>query len=95
MEQASHLVTESQLSVLKFGLALHTYSPKVEMFAQMAKERDLLPCAVVADVDGDMSCNVKGTKALIHEVRIRFDTISLPIFRKRVFSFHKFILCAL
>lgn len=69
MKQASQLITPSQLSVLKLGVSLHIYSPKIEMFGQMARERDLPSCPVVVDVGGKLSCDLKETKQLIDTVR--------------------------
>lgn len=65
---ASELVTTSQLSVLKLGVSLHIYSPKIEMFGQMAKELNLPACPIIADVGGKLSCDLKETKELIDEV---------------------------
>ncbi|XP_017781204.1 PREDICTED: UDP-glucose:glycoprotein glucosyltransferase [Nicrophorus vespilloides] len=68
MEHASKLVTAQQLSVLKLGLSLHIYSPKVEMFAQMARERNLLDCPAVADVNGELICDANKLKSAIAKV---------------------------
>ncbi|KAI4464405.1 udp-glucose glycoprotein:glucosyltransferase [Holotrichia oblita] len=69
MKLASELITPSQLSVLKLGVSLHIYSPKIEMFSQIAKERELPACPVIIDVGGSLSCDLKETKKLIDKMK--------------------------
>lgn len=68
LQHASKLITPSQLSVLKLGLSLHIYSPKVEMFGQIAAERDLPGCPIVADVGGKLTCDMTEMKEYITKV---------------------------
>lgn len=68
IEHASKLITPSELSVLKLGLSLHIYSPKVEMFGQIANERDLPGCPIVADVAGKLTCDMTEMKQYISKV---------------------------
>lgn len=69
MEHASKLITPSELSVLKLGLSLHIYSPKVQMFWQIASERQLPhKCDVVADIGGTLTCNIDSISRLIENV---------------------------
>ncbi|CAH0557003.1 unnamed protein product [Brassicogethes aeneus] len=58
IQEASKLITESQLSVLKLGLSLHIYAPKVQMFGQMAVQRNLPNCETVVDIAGELTCDV-------------------------------------
>nr|CAH7747311.1 unnamed protein product [Callosobruchus chinensis] len=67
LNHASRLLTPLQLSVLKLGLSLHIYSPKVQMFKQIAEERDLPPCACVADVSGKLTCDLDELNDLIEK----------------------------
>ncbi|KAK9738964.1 Thioredoxin-like domain [Popillia japonica] len=69
MKLASELITPSQLSVLKLGVSLHNYSPKIEMFSQIGKERELPACPVVIDVGGSLSCDLKETKMFIDKMK--------------------------
>lgn len=55
--------------MLKLGLSLHIYSPKVEMFAQIAAERHLPACPIVADVGGSLTCDIAEMNKLIKQVR--------------------------
>lgn len=57
---------------MKLGLSLHIYSPKVEMFGQMAVERNLPKCPIVADVGGKLTCNVKELNKFIKHVNNLF-----------------------
>lgn len=70
IEQASKLITPSQLSVLKLGLSLHIYSPKVQMFGQMAVERNLPNCETVADIGGHLTCDINEISNLIQKVKL-------------------------
>lgn len=73
MEVASKLISPAQMSVLKFSLSLHIYSPKVQMFEQIALERKLPLCQTVADVGGMLICD-------LDEMKIAVDKVILTIF---------------
>nr|CAD7441965.1 unnamed protein product [Timema bartmani] len=60
----SGVLTSTQLSVLKLALSLHIYSPKVEMYAQMARERGVL-CPVAVDLAGRLTCDLAELKTLL------------------------------
>ncbi|KAG5893498.1 hypothetical protein JTB14_010548 [Gonioctena quinquepunctata] len=77
IEVTSKLVTTSQLNVLKFGLALHIYSPEVQMFGQIAQERKLPPCPTVADVGGELTCDIEELKSLVNKPNDDYARISL------------------
>ncbi|XP_066143458.1 UDP-glucose:glycoprotein glucosyltransferase [Euwallacea fornicatus] len=70
LEHAAHLLTPSQLSVLKLSLSLHIYSPKVQMFQQIASEQNLPACQCIADVGGQFSCDLGEIKDLIEKPSI-------------------------
>lgn len=67
------LITPAQVSVLKLALSLHIYSPKVEMYSQMALERGVyaLSCPIVADVAGKLTCCVEEMKKLIAQRQVK------------------------
>ncbi|CAH1102652.1 unnamed protein product [Psylliodes chrysocephalus] len=65
LEHASKLLTPSQVSVLKLGLSLHVYSPKVQMYEQIAHELKLPDCQSIADIGGNVVCNIEDIKAII------------------------------
>lgn len=68
LEHASKLLTPSQVSVLKLGLSLHVYSPKVQMYEQIAHELKLPDCQSIADIGGNVVCNIEDIKAIIDGV---------------------------
>ena len=45
---------------MKFELSLHSYSPKVEMFQQVANDRGVqhMDCQAVIEYNGQLSCEV-------------------------------------
>lgn len=52
------MLTQSELSLLKLALSLHIYSPKIEMYAQIAIDKNLpKDCPVVLDVNNNLLCN--------------------------------------
>ncbi|XP_046391867.1 UDP-glucose:glycoprotein glucosyltransferase 1 isoform X2 [Ischnura elegans] len=67
--EAQGYLTPSQVSLMKFALSLHIHSPRVEMFAQIAFDR-ILPseCVAVADVGGQLTCNVNEVGGLLSNV---------------------------
>lgn len=69
LDVAGLLMTPAQVSVLKLALSLHIYSPKVEMYSQMAIEHGVsaLSCPVVADVAGKLTCCVEEMKKFVSE----------------------------
>ncbi|XP_067014377.2 UDP-glucose:glycoprotein glucosyltransferase isoform X2 [Anabrus simplex] len=71
LRHADQLITRAQVAVLKLALSLHTYSPKVEMYAQMASERGLpaTACPIAADVGGRLTCDVGEMERIIDETK--------------------------
>uniref|UniRef100_A0A0A9Y4P1 UDP-glucose:glycoprotein glucosyltransferase n=2 Tax=Lygus hesperus TaxID=30085 RepID=A0A0A9Y4P1_LYGHE len=57
IELIGSFLSEAQVSLLKFALSLHVYSPRVEMFCQIASQKQL-QCPVAAYVDGNFECDV-------------------------------------
>lgn len=81
LDAAGHFLTPSQLKILKFSLSMRIYSPKIEMFRQIALGRGVTMdknCGAVADVNGQLTCDVSemkqfaeaggGTKPVTYEV---------------------------
>ncbi|KAJ4438070.1 hypothetical protein ANN_14009 [Periplaneta americana] len=71
LDVAGQLRTPAQISVLKLALSLHIYSPKVEMYSQMAIERGVaaLGCPIAADVGGKLTCCVEELKKFITQTQ--------------------------
>lgn len=59
---AGKTITPAELEVLKLGLSLHIYSPKIQMFNQIASERNLPECPTVVDVNGHLICSLDELK---------------------------------
>lgn len=70
LEHAKKFLTPAQLSVMKLALSLHVYSPKVQMFGQIALERKMPLCTAVADVAGQLTCDVIQMKDIIEKVTL-------------------------
>jgi UDP-glucose:glycoprotein glucosyltransferase len=73
LDVAGFLITPAQVSVLKLALSLHIFSPKVEMYSQMAIERGVsnTSCPAVADVAGKLTCCVEEMKKLITQKQVK------------------------
>lgn len=76
LKHASKLITPAQMSVLKLALSLHIYSPKVQMFGQIAQERKLPECTAVADIGGQLTCDVVQMTEILKRVSILFNKIN-------------------
>lgn len=73
---ASHL-SNTQLQLLKLSLSLHIYSPRIEMYSQMATQRNL-PCPITVDVCGKMVCG-------LNEVISAIESNTVKIFKFSTF----------
>lgn len=83
IDEASRLITPSQLALLKLGLSMHIYSPKVQMYGQIAQERNLPSCPAVADVGGTLICDIGELKKLIKNV----SSYRIFFHNKQIFSY--------
>lgn len=54
--EASRLLSQAQVSLLKLAVSLHIYSPRVEMYHQMALERGV-KCPAAVDIAGSIVCS--------------------------------------
>jgi UDP-glucose:glycoprotein glucosyltransferase len=60
LERLGTVASPAQISMLKLALSMRIYSPRIEMYAQMARERgiDEVQCSgAVADVGGTLVCD--------------------------------------
>ncbi|KAL7645301.1 UNVERIFIED_CONTAM: hypothetical protein RMT77_003687 [Armadillidium vulgare] len=59
LQIADKFLSPSQISLLKFSLALRIYSPKIESFRQIALDRGIqnAECDIVVDINGDLICD--------------------------------------
>uniref|UniRef100_A0A1Y1LFV4 UDP-glucose:glycoprotein glucosyltransferase n=1 Tax=Photinus pyralis TaxID=7054 RepID=A0A1Y1LFV4_PHOPY len=67
MNEVAKLVGQSELAMLKLGLSLHIYSPKIEAFAQIATEKALPECKTVVEVGDKVTCNLEDIKELVSQ----------------------------
>ncbi|CAG0918617.1 unnamed protein product [Notodromas monacha] len=58
LETAERYLTAGRVRLLKFALSLRYYSPRIEMFRQIAADRGVPKnCAAVVEINGVMTCN--------------------------------------
>lgn len=71
IDVAKKYLTPMEVAVLKLGLSLRIYSARIEMFIQMASNRNVgeLDCENVVDVGGRLTCSVDDLERLIERVR--------------------------
>lgn len=78
--EASHLLSPAQVSLLKFAVALHVYSPRIEMYNQMALERGV-SCKTSVDVMGTTVCQPDKLQAVVDKVLAEENLKRLETFR--------------
>uniref|UniRef100_A0A1B6BXN7 UDP-glucose:glycoprotein glucosyltransferase n=1 Tax=Clastoptera arizonana TaxID=38151 RepID=A0A1B6BXN7_9HEMI len=78
--EASKLISPAQISLLKLSVSLHIYSPKIEMYAQMALERGL-NCPTAVDVGGTLVCSVDKIEDAINKASEIVNSTRLETFR--------------
>ncbi|XP_017891944.1 UDP-glucose:glycoprotein glucosyltransferase isoform X2 [Ceratina calcarata] len=66
VEFAQKFLSPSEIALMKLGLSLRIYSARVEMFIQMAENKNisLLDCYNVADVGGRFTCSLEELEEL-------------------------------
>ncbi|XP_054270383.1 UDP-glucose:glycoprotein glucosyltransferase-like isoform X1 [Macrosteles quadrilineatus] len=80
LAEASRLLSPAQLSLLKLSVSLHVYSPRVEMYHQMALERGV-KCPAAVDVAGTVVCEPHKIEEAVKEALARPDLSRLETFR--------------
>lgn len=71
LSKAKSLLSNSKLRLLKFSLSMHIYSPRIEMYAQMAADRGV-QCSTTVDINGELVCSVDQLKNIFKKVFIYF-----------------------
>lgn len=69
VEKVSPLVSKAQVSTLKLALSMRVYSPRIEMYYQMAHERgvgDSKCPSAAADVGGQFVCSYGELEATVN-----------------------------
>lgn len=69
LETAKTMLTQSELGLMKLALSLHIYSPKIEMYAQIAIDRNIpTDCAIVLDINNNLFCNLEDVDKYLKNV---------------------------
>jgi len=50
---------------------MHTYSPRIEMYAQMAADRGV-QCSTSVEIDGELVCSIEELKKVLHRINVSF-----------------------
>lgn len=68
---AEKYLSQSEVALMKLGLSLRIYSARVEMFTQMAENKDIsvFDCYNVVNVGGVFTCSLQELEQLASQVR--------------------------
>lgn len=69
MKEAAKLLSPVYMNLLKLSLSLHLYSPRVEMYSQMASERNVL-CNPSVDIAGLSVCSIAELDAVLSDLPV-------------------------
>lgn len=56
---------------------MHTYSPRIEMYAQMAADRGV-QCSTSVEIDGGLVCSIDVLKKVLQRISVSFYLKSYP-----------------
>ena len=70
LRTVEQFLSPAEIAVLKLGLSLRIYSARIEMFFQMAQNKNAsnLGCDVLVDVGGIFTCSLAELDRLTNEV---------------------------
>jgi len=71
LSQAELLLSNSKLRLLKFSLSMHIYSPRIEMYAQMAADQGI-QCSTSVEIDGQFVCSIDKLKNVLQQITVSF-----------------------
>lgn len=71
LSKAQLLLSNSKLRLLKLSLSMHIYSPRIEMYAQMAADRGV-QCSTSVEIDGELVCSVEALKNILKRIIVGF-----------------------
>ncbi|XP_050543404.1 UDP-glucose:glycoprotein glucosyltransferase [Daktulosphaira vitifoliae] len=77
---AESLLSKSKLRLLKFSLSMHIYSPRIEMYTQMADDVGV-KCSTAVDLDGQLVCSVDQLKDILKQIEKRGSKISSLVYQ--------------
>ncbi|VVC24565.1 Nucleotide-diphospho-sugar transferases,Glycosyl transferase, family 8,UDP-glucose:Glycoprotein [Cinara cedri] len=67
LSKAELLLSKSKLRLLKFALSMHIYSPRIEMYAQMAADRGV-KCSTSVEINGELICSVEKLDQVLKQI---------------------------
>lgn len=73
-------LSDPQISLLEFALSLHVYSPRVQMYNQIAKEKEIT-CDIAAVVGDSIICDIERLKTDIESFKATNESNSDEILR--------------
>jgi len=73
LSKAELLLSNSKLRLLKFSLSMHTYSPRIEMYAQMAADRGI-QCSTTVEIDGELVCSIEELKKILQRISVSINS---------------------
>lgn len=84
---AEKFLSAAEIAVMKLGLSLRIYSARVEMFSQMAENKDIsnLDCHNFIDAGGKFTCSVDEIQELMNQVSI-YSKLSVFLFQMRIYK---------
>ncbi|XP_075236839.1 UDP-glucose-glycoprotein glucosyltransferase isoform X2 [Lycorma delicatula] len=80
IHEAGALLTPAQISVLKLALSLRVYSPRIEMYNQMASQRGV-SCPIAVDIANQLICVSQKVESAIDKALADKDVKRLETFR--------------
>jgi len=54
---------------------MHTYSPRIEMYAQMAADRGV-QCSTSVEIDGELVCSIEELQKVLQRINVSFHSKS-------------------
>jgi len=77
LELAEKYLSQSEMAVFKLGLSLRIYSARVEMFSQMAvnKNVSLYGCNNVVNIGGTFTCSLEDIDRLLEQVSYLYSVL--------------------
>ncbi|XP_050434765.1 UDP-glucose:glycoprotein glucosyltransferase [Adelges cooleyi] len=79
LSNAELLLSKSKLRLLKFSLSMHIYSPRIEMYAQMAADRGI-ECSTAVDINGQLVCSLEQLKTIVNQIEAEGSTSNSEIY---------------
>lgn len=63
---------------------MHIYSPRIEMYAQMAADRGI-KCSTTVEIDGELVCSIEKLKSVLKIINVSISNLSINVHVKIFF----------